>query len=158
MLVVTLSERAAHAIVQESQASADGTETGGILLGHDSGNDCISVAVAGGPGPRAVRRSNRFSRDLAHAQALADTAYDRDGSVWIGEWHTHPKGPPEPSEIDLNTYFSHLYDHRLDFDRFVALIALPCPAHAWEHATVVAWVVHNGGAEIAELRTKERHD
>ncbi len=158
MFVVTLSESVRRFIREEARASSDGTETGGILLGHDRGGGAIDVTVAGGPGPHALRTTNRFTRDLAHAEGLADAAYDRDGSVWIGEWHTHPKGPPEPSEVDLRTYLSHLNDSRLGFDRFLSLIALPCPDHAWQHTSVVAWVVYGTTAQLAELRTEGRHD
>lgn len=158
MFVVTLSDSARMVILEEARASSDGKETGGILLGHDRGDSAMDVTVAGGPGPHPVRTANRFTRDLAHAEALADAAYDRDGSVWIGEWHTHPKGPPEPSDVDLRTYLSHLNDSCLGFDRFLSLIALPCPDHAWQHMSLVAWVVYGNIVELAELRTEGRHD
>ncbi len=154
MFVVTLSDSARMMILEVARASSDGTETGGILLGHDRGDGTMGVTVAGGPGPHAVRAANRFTRDLAFAEALADAAYDRDGSVWIGEWHTHPNGPPEPSDVDLRTYLSHLNDSHLGFDRFLSLIVLPCPDHAWEHMSLVAWVVHGNVVELAELRTE----
>jgi integrative and conjugative element protein (TIGR02256 family) len=152
MFVVRLSESAGMVILEEARASSDGTETGGILLGHDRGDGSIEVTVAGAPGPHALRTANRFTRDLAHAEALADAAYEEDGSVWVGEWHTHPKGPPEPSDVDLRTYLSHLSDSRLGFERFVCLIALPCPEHAWEHISLTAWIVYDHVVEVAELR------
>ncbi len=115
--VVKLRSAAARVIAEEAKASADGTETGGILLGQDHGETLV-VTVAGDPGPNAQRACSRFKRDLAHAQVLADQAYERDGSVWIGEWHTHPRGPVEPSELDCRTYASHLADASLGFDQF----------------------------------------
>src|SRR4051812_24966041 len=89
---MTLSAVAAATISAEAAASRDGRETGGILLGHDEGTQ-LYVTVAGDPGVGAVRSADRFLRDLEHARLLADAAYQRDGSVWIGEWHTHPTGP-----------------------------------------------------------------
>lgn len=157
MFIVTLTTSAAESIAREARQSDDGAETGGILLGHDQEDDLL-VTDAGGPGPAAVRTPNRFKRDLANAQALADDAYDRDGSVWIGEWHTHPKGPSEPSAVDLRTYFSHLADNTLGFDRFLSLIVQPCSAHGWEHVTVAAWVIHGTIAELATLRTEGSDD
>lgn len=154
MRVVDMSAAAAQSIALEAQASRDGTETGGILLGHDDGAT-MTVTVAGGPGPRALRTERRFKRDLVHAQQLADDRYEVDGSVWIGEWHTHPRGPVDPSEVDLNTYVSHIADESLGFERFLSLIVLPCSEHGWEHVTVAAWVVDDAAVELAELRTEE---
>ena len=106
----------------------DGKETGGIVL-ETTGTEFI-VSVAGDPGPNAFRTPSRFKRVLEHAEALADTAYDHDGSIWIGEWHTHPRGPAHPSPLDLSTYRSHLADPSLGFNRFLTLIVLPCHDHA----------------------------
>lgn len=156
MCIVTLAATAIESIATEARDSADGAETGGILLGHDRDGELL-VTEAGGPGPAAVRTPNRFLRDLAHARALADGAYGRDGSVWIGEWHTHPTGPSEPSAVDLRTYFSHLSDETLGFKRFLSLITLPCDEHGWQHVTVAAWVVHDTVAELTTLRTKGSH-
>jgi integrative and conjugative element protein (TIGR02256 family) len=154
MRVVTLSSAALSVISTEATASADGLETGGILLGHDDGST-MHVTVAGDPGPDAVREKRRFLRDLAHAQTLADDAYERDASVWIGEWHTHPDGPPEPSDVDLTTYAKHLADGRLGFDRFLSVIVLPCPEHGWEHVSAVAWVVAGNIVELADIRAED---
>jgi integrative and conjugative element protein (TIGR02256 family) len=153
VFVVTLTANVADVIANEARGSADGTETGGIVLGHDRDGELL-VTVVGGPGPAALRTPNRFKRDLAHAQALADDAYDRDGSVWIGEWHTHPKGPATPSAVDLNTYATHLADPTLEFSRFLSIIVLPCDEHGWQHVSAVAWVMEGDTAELAELRTE----
>jgi integrative and conjugative element protein (TIGR02256 family) len=141
---VTIANAAARAIVKESAASDDGAETGGILLGHDDDGP-FNVRIAGGPGPAAKRSPRRFLRDLEHARVLADEAYDVDGSVWIGEWHTHPNGPAAPSALDLTTYAGHLADNTLGFARYLSLIVLPCPKHRWDHVHVAAWVVDSGG-------------
>jgi len=154
---VRLRSAVAQVIAAQAKASADGTETGGILLGHDRG-EALVVTVAGDPGPNSQRTPSRFQRDLAHAQALADQAHDRDGSVWIGEWHTHPRGPVEPSELDCRTYASHLADASLGFDRFLSLIVLPCCDHGWEHVTVTAWVMTGGVIEVADITIEETDD
>lgn len=155
--VVKLARSAAEALAKGAKASADGTETGGILLGHDDGETLI-VTVAGDPGPKAHRSPSAFKRDLAHAQALADIAYDRDGSVWIGEWHTHPRGPLEPSDLDRRTYASHLADPTLGFERLLSLIVLPCPEHAWDHVNVAAWVIAGDLIQAADIRLQGGND
>ena len=148
--MITLSRTAHTLILDEAQRSRDGNETGGILLGHESADE-LRVTTAGGPGPAALRSPNRFLRDLEYATALADRAHNRDGSVWLGEWHTHPQGQVVPSEIDLATYSRHLADDSLGFDRFLAIIVLPCPDHGWDHVHLACWVVTVGAAVLAEI-------
>ena len=121
--MICLSAPARRTIEQEARRSADGRETGGILLGHDASDDHpLRVTVAGEPGPGAKRSAFRFLRDLDHSRRLADEAYERDGSVWVGEWHTHPKGPSRPSRRDLHTYRQLLSEVELGFERFAAII------------------------------------
>jgi integrative and conjugative element protein (TIGR02256 family) len=123
-------------------ASVDGRETGGILLGHDpSSTGLPEITAAGDPGPRAVRSAHGFLRDLDHASALADDAYDRDGSVWVGEWHTHPGGPPFPSPIDLSTYSDLLGNADLEFERILSIILTQGTDGTWIQPRVWSWVV-----------------
>lgn len=122
---VRLQRSALHAISSASHAADDGLETGGILLGHQHSNGDLTVTLAGDPGPAAIRTARAFRRDPAHAQALADRAWDTDGSIWVGDWHTHPTGPAEPSAVDLRAYLSVLSDPTVGMDRFLALIVLP---------------------------------
>jgi integrative and conjugative element protein (TIGR02256 family) len=155
--LVKLRAEAARLIANEAKASADGTETGGILLGHDR-SDALDVTVAGDAGPNAQRTRHYFKRDLVHARLLADQGYDHDGSVWIGEWHTHPRGPAEPSKLDRHTYMSHLADASLRFDRFLSLIVLPCSEHGWDHITVTAWVMTSEVTEAAVITIEKMDD
>lgn len=151
---VTISANAARTISDESKASADGRETGGILLGHDTPGE-LYVRKAGGPGPSAHRSRHRFLRDLQHARDLADAVYELDGSVWLGEWHTHPEGPAEPSDLDLTTYAAHLSDSSLGFDRFLACIVVPCPEHRWAHVGLCVWIVTRTGAIAADVHLEQ---
>lgn len=149
--VIRLSPAAAEAVAAEAPASVDGNETGGILLGHDHG-DTIHVVVAGDPGPNADRRPDGFLRDLAHARRLADEAYERDASVWIGEWHTHPGGPATPSPTDMETYRRLLADTELGFEQIVSLITVPCATHGWAEINLIPWIVTGDGARLATLK------
>lgn len=108
----------------------DPLETGGVLLGHRA-TATFHVTVAGGPGPWAVRRPNYFLRDLDHARTLAAAAWETDRSQWIGEWHTHPRGPARPSPLDLRTYRRLLTDPELGFDAFLSLVVTPAGLTAW---------------------------
>jgi integrative and conjugative element protein (TIGR02256 family) len=145
---VVITASAAAAICDESVRSADGHETGGVLLGHIGTN--AWVRHAGGPGPAAVHRPNFFLRDLHHAQRLAAEAFAHDQSVWIGEWHTHPRAGPIPSTRDLNTYLSLLADPQLRFEAFIALIVV-APDDTWCRPEAHAWICYDHAVEPAPL-------
>jgi integrative and conjugative element protein (TIGR02256 family) len=93
--VVRFSSRSIESISREVTAGGAELKTGGILLGYEQ--EGLIVTRAGGPGPNAVRKPQFFLRDLEHALRLADEAWQEDGSLWIGDWHTHPHGPIHPS-------------------------------------------------------------
>jgi integrative and conjugative element protein (TIGR02256 family) len=138
--MICLTAAARRTIEREARRSADGRETGGILLGHDADDgEPLRVTVAGEPGPAARRSALRFLRDLEHAKCLADEAYDRDASVWVGEWHTHPTGPSRPSRRDLRTYQRLLTDAELDFDQFAAFIVVA--DGVWDRPRLIGWIV-----------------
>lgn len=126
----------------EAARSCDGLETGGILLGTDE-EQIITIRHAGGPGPKALRETNRFLRDLAHAQELADRAWKTDRSQWIGEWHTHPSGDLRPSQYDLHAYSKHLHDPELGFSRFVSIIV---GLSRTGEVMLVPWVINQKSA------------
>lgn len=136
-----ITTRGLAAIAKHAFASADGLETGGILLGYDA-NDLGATLVmeAGGPGPNAQRRRDFFQRDLAYAQTLADEAFARSCSRWIGEWHTHPHGALAPSRKDLRTYRRFLRDRELEFATFLSLIVGP-EEDGWERLRMAAWLI-----------------
>lgn len=117
-------------------------ETGGALFGHEN---ALVVTFASGPGPNAVHEPGYFLRDLEHTRLAADRAHKLDRSQWIGEWHTHPNGPPEPSPLDLNTYIAHLVDSELRFQRFIALIGSPNPR---PHLSVWVLAQSSDGIEL----------
>jgi integrative and conjugative element protein (TIGR02256 family) len=148
-LEVRIAATAAATIRAEARHSRDGTETGGILLGA---TDLPHAAVrhAGLPGPAAIRQPAYFLRDLAHAQHLAAGAWTADGSVWIGDWHTHPVTPPIPSERDLRTYAQLLADPDLAFNAFVALI-IGTTRPDWRALRAKAWIYRPGRIEAATI-------
>ncbi|WP_419233454.1 Mov34/MPN/PAD-1 family protein [Gordonia sp. CPCC 205515] len=119
-----MHQRAADLIRAELSQTDDGRETGGILLGQTA-RDTATIQHAGRPGPRAIRTLTSFSRDRNYSQAFADACWSYDHSVWIGEWHSHPTGPPIPSNKDSETYEQLLADPDLDFDVFISIIVTP---------------------------------
>lgn len=146
---VVLASAAATTIREQARRSADGNETGGILLGRADAAT-MWVRSAGDPGPAAVHRPSFFLRDLHHAQRLAAEAFAHDGSEWIGEWHTHPGGAPIPSALDLRSYLGFLADPLLRFDAFVAVILIS-PARNWHRPEAYAWVCNDNVAVRVSL-------
>jgi integrative and conjugative element protein (TIGR02256 family) len=152
--VIRLAACAAETIATQAPASMDGSETGGILLGHERGEK-ITVTRAGDPGPHADRRPDRFLRDLTHSRRLADEAYAQDGSVWVGEWHTHPAAPGVPSPIDLETYGRLLADPELGFTRLASIIVTPYQEHGWSELVLAGWIADADGIHDARLEVVE---
>jgi integrative and conjugative element protein (TIGR02256 family) len=149
---VELREGARRAIERLAKESQDGSETGGILLGHGPEADGhIQVETAGDPGPHADRRPDYFLRDLQHAQQLAERAWEKQKAIWIGEWHTHPMGGEAPSPVDLATYARLLSLSTLEFDVFVSVIVVPHARKSWEKPQLHPWVL-----SISQIPASER--
>jgi integrative and conjugative element protein (TIGR02256 family) len=138
---IRMSTTAFETIAAEAPRSADGRETGGALFGFDADiYGPILVTHATGPGPKAERKRDVFSRDLEYTKPASEVAYAECCARWIGEWHTHPDGPPMPSSRDLTSYLTHLDDPDLGFITFLSLIVVPDDS-AWTGATVLAWEI-----------------
>jgi integrative and conjugative element protein (TIGR02256 family) len=136
---VRLTDLAARTIGREVDSASDGRETGGVLLGDINTDGVADVRHAGDPGPAAVRTPTFFLRDLAHAQQLAGNAFETDGSIWIGEWHTHPTTEPAPSTTDIETYRNLLADPELQFIVILSIIIGPLPQPHAPDIGMAAW-------------------
>jgi len=100
ILTVELPESVKASMVADVEACPT-TETGGILIGRIEGNKAI-IERATGPGPKAVKTSTRFERDIEFAQAELDSAATGSNpSIYLGEWHSHLVASPEPSPRDV---------------------------------------------------------
>lgn len=148
--VVTITAEALGSIAEHVRDGGRVLETGGILLGHTR-DQTTTVVVAGGPGPNALRTPDRFSRDRAYAETLADQAWRDQGAEWVGEWHTHPAGSPIPSDVDLASYRRHLDDQELGFDRFVSLVAAVPP---YGNPVLACWVIESDAVHPVALQTE----
>ncbi|KRB75062.1 hypothetical protein ASE01_16995 [Nocardioides sp. Root190] len=148
---VEITLKSFDAIGEEVRLGGPILETGGILLGHESRAGC-RITLAGGPGPAATREPLAFSRDLAHAETLADQAWNHDRAIWLGEWHTHPYSPPTPSETDMAAYARHLADPDLGFDTFISIIVGRMTDLGQDEAALaLVWVVDRRGARTTPL-------
>ena len=76
-------------------------ETGGILIGsYTEGGNTASVTRVEGPPYDSKRERNRFYRGTDGLQDLIEALW-KSGEYYLGEWHCHPGGLPEPSRSDL---------------------------------------------------------
>jgi integrative and conjugative element protein (TIGR02256 family) len=147
---VLISRWALADIYELAHESADGKETGGILVGFDAtAEQPLTVTVAGDAGPGAERSPTGFRRDVRHAQQLADLAWATDGSYWVGDWHTHPSGRPVPSHTDLGGYRRVLAAG--DMPAFLSIIVCPTDDGAWEQPWLQAWLVSASQCQAVEL-------
>jgi integrative and conjugative element protein (TIGR02256 family) len=159
---VRIADAARETIMRLAPESADGRETGGILLGRGPGNDgVVHVEIAGDPGPHAIRRPDFFLRDLEHARMLAEEAWERSRAIWVGEWHTHPVGGPEPSATDLGTYANLLTAAALEFEVFASIIAVPGASAGWNDPRLCPWLLQIDAVPATHLepvRPEDEHE
>jgi integrative and conjugative element protein (TIGR02256 family) len=79
-------------------------ETGGMLLGwHNHGKVAIDATINGGPA--ALRSRTSFIPDGPWQQQQLAAVYEQSGRTvtYLGDWHSHPRGPARPSGQDRKT-------------------------------------------------------
>ncbi len=93
-------------LVDAADAHGD-NETGGMLVGYEGAerSDEIVVTDVIGPGPRARHGEYAFNPDGAWQRRQLARLYRASGRVttFLGDWHSHPRGLPLPSETDVAT-------------------------------------------------------
>src|SRR4051812_37824791 len=79
-------------------------ENGGVLLGWRSGEDRIVVDLRG-PGPRALHGRHCFIPDHVWQLSEIKRAFheSRGDLDYLGDWHSHPDGIAEMSDLDSAT-------------------------------------------------------
>lgn len=80
-------------------------ERGGILIGSYRGPH-IEVTDYTEPGPKDLAGLSSFTRVDGQHQLAATDAWRRSNNTttYVGEWHSHPSGPPHPSDLDRQTW------------------------------------------------------
>ena len=87
------------ATIRAHAASSAPEECAGFLLGHPEGGDRVVV------GSRPARNAEPRMRDVRYTIDPRDTlAVEREvreaTDRVVGVYHSHPRGPPEPSALD----------------------------------------------------------
>ncbi len=88
-------------ITIRDQAIASREETGGILIGRYEGDgNTAVVTVASTRSTDSSSGRAWFQRGVVGLKELLRTRWTR-GEYYLGEWHSHPGGSPDPSGPDL---------------------------------------------------------
>lgn len=74
------------------------------MVGYRAGHDFVVTAI-GGPGALARSSAGGFEPDTRHNQRIVNRHFEVTSGLasYLGEWHTHPRGPLRPSQLDLET-------------------------------------------------------
>ncbi len=98
---VVLSDEVLQYLLEFRQL-AGRDEAGGQLFAKFDGDSVISVVRATGPSSRDRRGQFWFIPSRWREQAEINRMY-REGLHFVGDWHTHPQGTPEPSQKDIDS-------------------------------------------------------
>lgn len=90
---------------KESSVSKD-VETGGVMLGYRTDDGKYVITRITGPGPKAVRTTTRFEKDVAYCQGEIEKTFGElgDKGLYWGEWHYHAIGGNSPSGTDIKSW------------------------------------------------------
>lgn len=99
---VTLCSLSLQQIVAEC-INAGLNETGGILIGHysEDGSTAIVFEATARPADSLANRTT-FQRGSKGLRSLLQNRW-KAGKYYVGEWHFHPRGLPEPSSDDFES-------------------------------------------------------
>lgn len=99
-------------------------ENGGILLGHNFANHDEIIKVGK---PSLLDKAGKlfFIRKMVPAQRKINKAWQKSmGSlIYLGEWHTHPRNFPNPSEQDRTMIQRILVTTKMEINHIYLLIA-----------------------------------
>lgn len=82
-------------------------ETGGIMMGFETGDGDWVIGYASEPGPQAVQTKNAVLFDDSHLKKLARKVRLKSAGKlhYIGDWHSHTIRRLSPSRSDRETVF-----------------------------------------------------
>lgn len=80
--------------------SAQGIETGGILIGVFLKSGDVLVTHATSPGPKAIKTTNLFQKDLSYTTQIFNILSSKYSIDYLGEWHKHPNSFIDYSLMD----------------------------------------------------------
>ncbi len=106
---VRLTDAALRLIEKEALASAN-KETGGILIGRYENDGSVAVVTAATERPADSSSGTAwFQRGISGLTAKLRSRWG-NGEFYLGEWHSHPGGAPDPSSNDIRVMRSIAID------------------------------------------------
>jgi proteasome lid subunit RPN8/RPN11 len=98
-------------------------ETGGILVGFNSGLN-IEIILASDAGPNAQSSAAHFLRDTDYCRRYLTEQYAKNGTDYVGEWHSHVMSLRRLSSGDLQTVAGMFVDPDYDFLTFAIVLVV----------------------------------
>jgi integrative and conjugative element protein (TIGR02256 family) len=82
---------------------ANAKETGGILVGlYTEALNCAMVTAISDAPPDSRIGRHWFDRGVAGLQRWLNKLWFKKRHYYLGEWHLHPNGLPNPSQTDID--------------------------------------------------------
>ena len=130
-------------------------ETGGVLIGwRDVYQDYVIESVVG-PGSGAVHNLTSFQPDSSWQKARLSQIYAESDRrlVYLGDWHSHPRGRPRMSRRDKKTLKSIARFKPARLQEPVMLIW----SGVAERASIGGWVLRGARPVRGEVRLWHRY-
>ena len=115
-------EHNAYETIKSTVEQSPRMETGGILIGHDQPNN-VHITYASMPGPNAVQTPTKFLRDNDYCKEVLFEQYNKFGTNYVGEWHSHVVNLHGMSFGDCMTLASIMHDPDYNFESFAIIVA-----------------------------------
>lgn len=115
--------RVAYDTIITTTISSPSVETGGILIGYDKKPLTVEILYASLPGPKAYHSRTKFLRDTQYCSKVLRDYYDRFGTDYVGEWHSHVVPLRGLSSGDIGTLATIIFDPDYNFNAFSSIVA-----------------------------------
>jgi [CysO sulfur-carrier protein]-S-L-cysteine hydrolase len=126
-------------------------EIGGLLMGEHVRDEVfriVDISVQRSGGDRAYFIRHPKSHQNALKKFFARTGNDYERFNYLGEWHSHPSFPPNPSETDIVTMGELAADADVGANFLVLLIAKRNNDGRFE-ATATAFVANSSPLPVS---------
>lgn len=91
----------ALSVIRSHAVNSKDRETGGILLGRYEADGNLAVVMTATERPKdSISGRTWFQRGVRGLKELLRERWQR-GEYYLGEWHSHPGGSPNPSGNDV---------------------------------------------------------
>lgn len=125
-------------------------EVGGILGGYHAGDNAVITDLVG-PGPEAIHSTSHFLPDPEYHVAEMRRIHhaSNGGRMYLGDWHTHPRGPSVLSPLDRRTLRAIARSPEAQCPRPLMLLAAQEGGHWQLHAFTLTGSFRSRATAIA---------